>query len=349
MSRFAGETSKRRAKGRSPGILFALVAAVAVALVGTGCGSSSDSDSGSATSDGSGAETIGLSMPNTTDPFWISMIKGAEDEAAKSGVDLQVEAANNDTGTQTNQVESLITNKVDGLILVPNDATGSSSAVLKANAADVPVFEADSTTESGEYESFISSNNSKGGEMIGEFLAKEVLHGKGQVGILAFDQFSSTADRVKGFEAAIAKYPGIEIVRKLESDVTRDKARRDTENLIAGFPDLNGIFASVGSDTAIGAVQALQAAQREDVKVVSFDSIPESRQLVLDGTPLAGEVAQFPYLLGVLSVQTAVNSLAGKPTPERVEVPIVVTSEENLVDVGGTIRIKGHEKDDGPS
>lgn len=354
MSRFAGTQDEHRSRWpralRTRGSLAALAAVTALAAAGCGSDGDTPESSGAAgASDTSDSKKIGLAMPNTSDPFWVSVIEGAKAEAAEQGVTLKIQAANNDTGTQVSQVESLISNKVDGLILVPNDATGSSAAVLKANAAKIPVFLSDSTTESGEYKSFISANNVEGGRLIGEYLGKEVLNGKGQVGILAFDQFSSTADRVKGFEAALEAFPGIEVVRKLESDVTRDKARKDTENLITGFPEIDAIFASVGSDTAIGSVQALQAANKEAVQVVSFDSIPDSRKLIVSGSNLAAEVAQFPYLLGRLSVKTAVDNLSGKPTPERVDVPLVVTNKDNLVDVDGTIRIKGHESDDGPA
>ena len=59
-------------------------------------------------------------------------------------------------------------------------------------------------------------------------------------------------ERVRGFEAAMKKYPDIKIVTKQNGKQERDTALTVTENMLQSAPDLAGIF-SVNDVGALGA------------------------------------------------------------------------------------------------
>ncbi|MEY2342231.1 substrate-binding domain-containing protein [Acidithiobacillus sp. IBUN Pt1247-S3] len=65
--------------------------------------------------------TFGLLLSAMT-PYFASIKGGAEAEAKKLGVQLLVENGNNNSATQSNQVDTLIARKVNALLINPTDA-----------------------------------------------------------------------------------------------------------------------------------------------------------------------------------------------------------------------------------
>jgi ABC-type sugar transport system substrate-binding protein len=60
---------------------------------------------------------IGLTVPTLVNPFFVGMDRGVREESKKLGYDLIAPNANNDMATQANQMEDLITKKVDLIII----------------------------------------------------------------------------------------------------------------------------------------------------------------------------------------------------------------------------------------
>ena len=51
---------------------------------------------------------IGVSLPNTTNPYYIEMQKGFEETGAALGFEVLVAVANDDVTTQLSQIDSFI-------------------------------------------------------------------------------------------------------------------------------------------------------------------------------------------------------------------------------------------------
>lgn len=131
----------------------AVVTATALVLAacsGGGAGSSTEtsaSDGGSSSDGGEapadGDITVGVSMPTQTSERWI-----ADGDAVKAGfegegyaVDLQF--ANDDIPTQSQQVDQMITSGVDLLVIAAIDGTALSGQLAAADAAGIPVISYD--------------------------------------------------------------------------------------------------------------------------------------------------------------------------------------------------------------
>ncbi|PWD50372.1 sugar ABC transporter substrate-binding protein [Serinibacter arcticus] len=140
---------------RKYGSAVAVAAATALVLSacgGGGAGSSESTSSAGGTDESSsdggeapaaGDITVGVSMPTQTSERWI-----ADGDAVKAGfedegytVDLQF--ANDDIPTQSQQVDQMITSGVDLLIIAAIDGTALSGQLAAAAAADIPVISYD--------------------------------------------------------------------------------------------------------------------------------------------------------------------------------------------------------------
>jgi ribose transport system substrate-binding protein len=76
--------------------------------------------------------------------------------------------------TKANQMEDLITKKVDLIIICPINAEAIVPVVKKANAAKIPVVALDLGSAGGEMASFIETNNVEMGQKGADFLAEQL-------------------------------------------------------------------------------------------------------------------------------------------------------------------------------
>ena len=83
---------------------------------------------------------IGVSLSTLNNPFFVSIREGVEEVAGKEGVETVITDAQNDSSTQNNQVEDLITQGVDLIVINPVDSTAIATSVEKANEANIPVI-----------------------------------------------------------------------------------------------------------------------------------------------------------------------------------------------------------------
>jgi D-xylose transport system substrate-binding protein len=99
-------------------------------------------------------------------------------ERAKAlGVDVLVQSANSDDSVQLTQVQSLITQGVDALVIIPHNGEAMAKAVALAHAAGVPVLSYDRLITGCDLDLYITFDNVKVGELQARFLAERIPEG----------------------------------------------------------------------------------------------------------------------------------------------------------------------------
>src|SRR5580692_10316096 len=83
--------------------------------------------------------TIGVSLAQDDNPFYIVMLKGIRDRAQELGWDIATVSANEDKVKQINGVQDLIARGVKGILISPIDAVGVNAAYDAAKAANIPI------------------------------------------------------------------------------------------------------------------------------------------------------------------------------------------------------------------
>ncbi len=272
---------------------------------------------------------IGVTLLTQAHVFYQDLQKGMQAAADSLGMDLHVVAGEWDLARQTSQVENFLTQKMNAIIVAPVDSRGIVSAIEEANHANIPVFTVDIASVGGSVTSHIASDNAQGGELVGEYLAK-LLNGKGNVAILDQPTLTSVIERVRGFRAAVAKYPGIKIVAApaVERGL-RDVAKNKTDNLLQAHPALNAIFGS-NDDCALGALASVRAAGRSNVLIVGFDATPEARAAIASGGQLKADAIQYPQVIGRRAIETVARALHGEKVPPFVAVPVGIVDKDSL-------------------
>jgi ribose transport system substrate-binding protein len=228
---------------------------------------------------------------------------------------------------QVSAVESLISRKVDAIILAAIDSKGLAPVVDKATSAGIPVILVDSGVQGAHYVTVVQTDNIAASSLAADYAAA-LLSDRGKVAQLEGEPASETAQlRKKGFHEEIAKYSNIQLVASVTGHWTTPGAVDATEAILKAYPDLNLIFAS--SDLmAVGASTVLEREGRKDILLLSFDGLPEGVALIKQGKSV-GDVSQSSKTMGEKSVEIAMQVIKDKNA--AASIPKVIDSGFLLV------------------
>ena len=238
-----------------------------------------------------GKKTVGFSQMENTGPWRIAETNSMKDEAGKRAdkYNYVYTDAQSQTAKQISDVEDLIARKVDAIFLAPREAEGFSAAFQAARNAKIPVILIDreaNGTPGVDFVTVIKSDFVQEGKRAGEWLAKQS-NGKAGIVELKGTTGSSVAnDRSKGFTDAIAANPDMKIIASQDANFTRAEGQKVMENIIQSKgKEITAVYAH-NDEMALGAIQALKAANMnpgKDVLVVSIDGQKTALQAIIAG------------------------------------------------------------------
>lgn len=114
---------------------------------------------------------IGLSLDTLKEERWQRDRDTFIAEAKKLGATVIVQSANSDDTRQVRDVESLISRKVDVLVIVPHNGAAMTRAVRSANEARIPVIAYDRLILNASIDYYLTFDNVKVGETQGSYAA----------------------------------------------------------------------------------------------------------------------------------------------------------------------------------
>ena len=269
--------------------------------------------------------TIGVSLAQDDNPFYIAMLKGIRARAQELGWDVATVSANEDKLKQINGVQDLVARGVKGILISPIDAVGVNAAYDAAAAAKVPIVSVARGSVSPNQTIHVAMDEKQIGRDIAEWTAKK-LGGKGQVAMLLGPSGAPTFKNLaEGYTEVMAKYPDIKIVFKSDGPLTRERGVKQTEDALVDNPDLAAVY-TANDDVALGAMQAVLAANRAGKTIVTgMNGVPPALRAVKDGN-MAMTVELNPVEWGRLGVDVLATYLKGDKIEPRVFI------KHNLID-----------------
>ena len=226
---------------------------------------------------------------------------------------VKIKTAFDSNQKQIRDIESFIEDKVDILIVAPNEAIPLTPVIENAMKCSIPVILVDRKINSDNYTAFVGADNYQIGKEVGIYVAN-LLKRKGNiVEITGLKGSTPAVERHKGFRSVIDNYPQIKIVYENDGGWLRDEAREKMKNAIRLNIPIDLVFAH-NDEMATGVYEAYQVYnEKEKPKIIGIDALPGTNggiQKVLDGIldatfiyPTGGEKA----------VQIAVRILRHEP------------------------------------
>lgn len=295
----------------------------------TAAGSQAASEAASGAASGAGEIKIGVLMKTMSDTYSNKLgtnieayVKEKYPEAKLFLMDGQADIAK-----QISQAEDLIAKQVDVVILNPQDADGSAQVLDLCKDAGIPVIEVNTETTRTDYASFVGSEDSEAGEIMGQFVTEQI-GGAGKIAILEGNMGQSAQiKRYEGLQNTILKETGIECVATLSADWSRDKAMQTTEDWLGKYSDLKAIICE-NDDMAMGALQACES-QNRDMVIIGVDGIGDALKAVKDGR-LSASVLQDAAGQASTAIDVAVKAAKGETVETRYKVPFQLITKENV-------------------
>ncbi len=284
--------------------------------------------------------SIGISVGDLANPFFVAIGQGASDEAKKLGgpnVKITTVSSNYDLNTQVGQIENFIANKTDIILVNAVDPKAIAPVLKKATDAGIVVVAFDVAAAGAD--ATVMSDNTAAGTTSCEYLAKHI-GGKGNVVIINGPPVSSVIDRVKGCEQVLSK-DGIKVL----SDNQNAKGSRDgglsvMQDLLTANPKIDGVFA-INDPTAIGADLAIKQAHRDDIKLITaVDGSPDGQAGLKDKSSLfQATAAQNPYHMASLAIEEGYGLLQGKAPKEKILLlPVPLITKANVASYPGWVK-----------
>jgi D-xylose transport system substrate-binding protein len=149
-------------------------------LIGLFLGKNSGAGGESAT--GRERPLIGLSLDTLREARWQADAELFTKRCQELGAEVLVQSANGDDTRQINDVQSLISRKVDVVVIVPHDGAAMAKGVELAHEAGIPVIAYDRLIKNCDLDVYLSFDNVKVGRLQAQWLLDHLpTPGKGRI------------------------------------------------------------------------------------------------------------------------------------------------------------------------
>lgn len=325
-------------------LVFVFVAAVvAIALVGCavpedqqGDGGGQGSQQGSEQVAEGEAADLALVTINLEAVFFTEMVEGAEQAAEEANASLSVLNANDDPAAQSNAVENLVQQEVDGIMVVAIDVEGIRPALKEAADAGIPVVAIDATVESPAVDVQVGVDNTDAAEQMGEFFndwAEREGIDSARIGIVGALNSFIQIERQDAFEATVQD-AGHEILQVVDGQNQQEEAQQAAENLFTANPDMDAVYAT-GEPAMIGAVAAARSqGATERTSLFGWDLSEQAIGSIDDGFTV-GVVQQDPRTEGIRAVESIMRIMDDQQVQSPIYVPITIVTQDNVDEFRG--------------
>lgn len=250
---------------------------------------------------------ITVIVNDPANPYWLTEGNVAKATAEKLGYTANVGAHKGDTNTESNLIDTAITNKSVAIILDPANADGSIGAVKKAIAANIPVFLVNAEiNQEGLAKAQLVSNNAQGAALGAQQWVQDVGEKGKYVELFGAPSDNNAATRSNGYETVLSQYPDLEKVASQVANWDRTQGHDKMQSMLQANPDINAVI-SGNDEMALGAIAALkEAGKLADVKVGGFDGSPDAVEAIKAGE-LQYSVLQPVAIFSAKAVEQADN------------------------------------------
>ena len=161
----------------------------------------------------------------------------------QADAEVLIRSVKDDTPKQIADIEWFIEQKVDVLVVSPNESEACTPIIEKAYQQGIPVILVDRKIATESYTAYVGANNYQIGKEAGLY-AIGVLKGKGNIAEVRGTKGStSDAERHKGFVDALKNAPEVQIVAETWGNFLQADAKTQMQQIFQEHPHIDLVFA----------------------------------------------------------------------------------------------------------
>lgn len=260
--------------------------------------------------------TIAVSIPAATHGWTGGVVYHAEETAKRlqqthPGLKVIVKTSP-DGAAQASALEDLMAQKVDALVVLPfnSDELTNPAREVKKRGTFVTVVDR-GLKDASIQDIYVAGNNPEFGRVAGKYFVDNLKQGN----VVVFRGIPTVIDeeRVSNFEKAL-EGSNVKVIDKQYANWNRDDAFRVMQDYLSKHPKIDAVWAS-DDDMALGAMEAIRQAKREDIKfVLGGAGMKDMVKKVIDGDKMIpANVSYPPAMIATAMIVTAAHFYGNAP------------------------------------
>jgi ribose transport system substrate-binding protein len=286
--------------------------------------------------------TIGFSAP-AADHGWIAAITTNAKAQADQYEDVTLNAVegSNDVNQQISQVETLISQMVNVLVILPFDGQALTEVAIRAMDAGIPVINLDRVFSSPRgARAWIGGDNYGMGAAAGQYIVEQ-MKAKGVTNpiigeVQGIANLPLTQERTKGFEEAL-KAAGFKVSNRVSAEFTVESGQQVTSNLLQAAPKLDALW-NHDDDQGVGVLAAIQQAGRNEFIMVGGAGSKNAMELIKADSGVLKATVTYPPSMASSAINLArlvaqdkgMSDLVENEIPASITLASATVTKENV-------------------
>lgn len=274
-------------------------------------------------------DTLAVVIPSA-DHGWLAGVSYyAQQEGKKLGLKKFKVITSDNVNDQASQIDELISQKVGGIVLEPYSSE-LSVAARKVVKNKIPLVIFDRKVKA-DYNGFVAGSNTEIGTTVANFLG-EKLNGQGTIAVLSVPSSGSvSSERVDGFKKVMKeKYPNIKLVSMTADAFTQEAGLKTAQDMLTANKKVDAVF-SIDDESSLGILQAINEANRTDVKYLS--GVGGSQSYINKIKNQKDGLTLFTATYSPTMIQTAIKEakdvMDGKSIKKNNIIPTTIITKDN--------------------
>jgi LacI family transcriptional regulator len=213
-------------------------------------------------------DTVGIVVPDLTNPFFAALVHRLEDLAADDGYQILLVGSNEDEAREEDRLQTLLSRQIDGLIMAP---ARDETAALRVNRPRLPpTVLMDRGFGQADFDTVTADNTDAAARGCAHLIA---LGHTDIAFVVTSPALDNMRERIEGYRAALAAGGLADRARILAGGFTIEGCRGVIEQELLRAEPPSAIFAAnyVATLGAVKAIRALDLDFPGEVSVLGFD------------------------------------------------------------------------------
>lgn len=237
---------------------------------------------------------------NNENPFFEDVLEGVRYQQQKLsgyGCKVLIRRSALNMEAQLAAIDELIASGIHGLVISPCNFPQISEKIDELYAKGIPAITTNTDLPGSKRIAYVGSDYYKAGCTAAGLMS--LITGKrAKVGIITGSPMVLChSERLSGFLNTIReRYPQIEILEVIANEDNEAKSYRAAKRLLQKYPEMDALYFNAAG--VRGGCRAIIEQNRQgSLKVITYDAVESTKQLVLDGV-ISATIGQQPFLQG---------------------------------------------------
>lgn len=262
---------------------------------------------------------LGVILFSPENPFYIDVLKGVNEKAeelAGYNCSVLVRQIPFDVEAQLAALKELAAQEVNGIAFAPYNDERVREAINRLSRQGIPVVTLNTDIENSKRIAYVGSHYEKSGATAAGLL-RLMTEGEVNVGILTgSSHILCHSERIAGFCKALLPFQDrIHLIKTVEVHDDETESYEKTAALLREHPEINALYFAAGGVYG-GCRSVLSCSRQQKMRIIAYDLVPTTRELVKNGT-IGAVICQQPKLQGSKPLSILFSYLTTGELPEK--------------------------------